>query len=269
MNKRNTEKKIDLAIEKGPGNPGPRLKSELLVEDFAVELGEAEVLRGEGHFVVIPSNNLDVLGASRIFDDHREGGIEDGTEGVAKDIAGNDFVFGVSENALEFAFSGFLHGSVDFFNGDFLLESDGDVAERAIGDRNADGETIESAIEFRDDFADCFGSARGGRDDVSGSSAATAEVVSGEVEDALVIGVSVDRSHNATLDTEFLVEDFHDRSEAVGGAGSARDDGLVLREFVRVDAEDIGRDVFGGRRSGDDDALGAIVKVDIAIFVAL
>ena len=85
----------------------------------------------------------------------------------------------------------------------------------------------------------------------------------------MVIGVSVDRSHNATLDTEFLVEDFHDRSEAVGGARSARDDGLILREFVRVDAEDIGRDVFGGRRSGDDDALGAIVKVDIAIFVAL
>ena len=130
-------------------------------------------MRGEGHFVVIPSNHLDVLGASRIFDDHREGGIEDGTEGVAKDITGNDFVFGVSENAFEFAFSGFLHGSVDFFNGDFLLEGYGDVTERAIGDRNADGETIEGAIEFGNDFADCLGSARGGRNDVGSGSAAT------------------------------------------------------------------------------------------------
>ena len=44
---------------------------------------------------------------------------------------------------------------------------------------------------------------------------------------------------------------------------------MIGGEFVGVDAIDISWDVFGRRWSGDDNTFGTIVKMDIAILMAL
>ena len=55
----------------------------------------------------------------------------------------------------------------------------------------------------------------------------------GQVEDALVVGVSVNCGHQAFNDTETIHDDLGDRSQAVGGAGGVRDD-VVLSGIVQV-----------------------------------
>ena len=80
------------------------------------------------------------------------------------------------------------------------------------------------------------------------------------VQRGLVVGVGVDRGHEAALDPDGVVQDLGDRHEAVGGAGGVRDDEVILGQLVVVDAVDdreVGA-VGGGR---DDDALGAGVEV--------
>ena len=77
----------------------------------------------------------------------------------------------------------------------------------------------------------------------------------GGVEHDLIVGVGVDRGHNAGLDGEGVVEHLDDGGQAVGGAGGVREDvvlgGVV---FLLVDAEDEG-EVFVGGGCGDDDFL--------------
>ena len=65
-----------------------------------------------------------------------------------------------------------------------------------------------------------------------------------EVEDDLIVGVRVNRGHEATLDAKGVQQDLGHWRNAVSGARSIRDDG-VLSRIVKmiVDAHD-DRDVF-------------------------
>ena len=96
--------------------------------------------------------------------------------------------------------------------------------------------------------------------------AGAAEVLVRRVEDDLVIGVAVDRGHDAGGDAEGVVEDLDDGCEAVGGAARVGDDvvfgGVVL---IVVDAEDDG-DVLIGGRGGDDDLLDGAAEVGFGFF---
>ena len=244
------------------------LEELLRAEDFAVLLGQAHHLAGEGVFVVIPRGDFDEHLVFR-GDEHGESGVEDGAFGPAEDVGGDDFFIVVAEDALEFAFGGFLQSGIDFFDGGILLEKEGAIADGPIGDRNADGVAVEFAVEFGDDFADGLSGTGGSRDDVGGTGAGAADVAASEVKDTLIVGVSVNGGHGSANDAEFVVENLHHRGEAVGGAGSAGDDGLISGELIAVDAENIGRDVFGRRGGGDDDAFSAIFHVDVAVFMAL
>ncbi len=262
---------IDFPIRKASRLGEARLQSgnELLrAEDFAVLLSKAHHLAGEGVFVVVPRGDFHE-GLITGRDEHGEGGVEDGAFGPAEDVGGDDLFIVVAEDALELAVGGVFEGGVDLVDGHVLLKEKGAVADRAIGDRNADGVAVELAIEFGDDFADGLGGASGGRDDVGGAGAGAADVAASEIEDALIVGVGVDGGHGASDDAEFVVEDLHHRSEAVGGAAGAGDDGLIGGELIAVDAIDVGRDVFGRRRGGDDDAFGTVLHMDVAVLVAL
>ena len=240
----------------------------LRAENFAVLLSKAHHLASEGVFVVVPRGDFDESDITS-GDDHGKGGIEDGAFGPAEDVGGNDFFIVVAKDALEFAVGGVFDGGVDLIGGGVFLQEKGAVADGAIGDRNADGVAVELAIEFGDDFADGLSSAGGGRDDVGGTGAGAADVAASKVEDALIVGISVDGGHGAADNAKFVVENFHHRGEAVGGAASAGDDGLISGEFIAVDAIDIGRNVFGRRRGRDDNAFGTILHVDVAVLVAL
>ena len=59
-----------------------------------------------------------------------------------------------------------------------------------------------------------------------------------QVEDPLVVGVGVDRVHEAALDPERLVDDLRDRGEAVRRAGGVRDEAVLGPKRLVVDAED-------------------------------
>ena len=91
--------------------------------------------------------------------------------------------------------------------------------------------------------------------------AGAARVLVGDVEDPLVVGVAVDRVHQAALDDPVVVDDLRRRRQAVRGAGGVADD-VVLRRvvLVLVHAED-DRDVLLLGGGADDDLLRAGVDV--------
>jgi len=63
----------------------------------------------------------------------------------------------------------------------------------------------------------------------------------GNVEDALIVGVAVDRVHQALFDPEGVVEDLGHWRQAVGGAAGVADDRVLGRVVLAlVDAEDDG-----------------------------
>ena len=86
--------------------------------------------------------------------------------------------------------------------------------------------------------------------DVDRGRAGAAQVLVLEVEQVLVVGVGVDRRHQAGRDAEGVVEDLHHRHEAVRRARGVRDDHVVRGGVVGllVDADDE-RGVDVGRRA--------------------
>ena len=80
------------------------------------------------------------------------------------------------------------------------------------------------------------------------------------VEHALVVGVGVDRGHEATLDPDEVVQNLGDGREAVGGAAGVGDDQVVARQHIVVHTEDHGLQV-ALRGGGDKHALGTGVEV--------
>ena len=88
------------------------------------------------------------------------------------------------------------------------------------------------------------------------------------VEHALVVGVAVDRGHEAALDPDGVVQHFRDRGEAIGRAAGVGDDQVLGGQRVLVDAE---HDGLGntGRRGRDQHPLGACFEVRPARLVGL
>src|SRR5699024_10201244 len=87
------------------------------------------------------------------------------------------------------------------------------------------------------------------------------------IVDALVAGVGVDRGHQATLDAEGVVHDLGQRCQAVCGARSVGDDGVLLRVVVLVvDSHDEGGvDLLA--RCGEQHLLHAGLEVTVGLLV--
>ena len=92
------------------------------------------------------------------------------------------------------------------------------IDHRDVGGRHTDSHTIELALQLRQHLADGARRAGGCRDHRQRRRARPAQVLVRQVEDALIVGVSVHRGHQATLDAEALMQDLSDRRQAVGGA---------------------------------------------------
>ena len=76
------------------------------------------------------------------------------------------------------------------------------------------------------------------------------------VEDFLVIGIAVDGGHQATLDTDGVVQNFRERRKAVGGAACVGNNHVCSGQNIVVDPENDGFvDIFPGCRN--QHALGA------------
>ena len=86
------------------------------------------------------------------------------------------------------------------------------------------------------------------------------------VQDLLVVGVGMNRCHKTAFNTEILQQHLGKRSQAVGGAGSVRDDmmfGLIVFFFVNTHYDG---DIFIFAGSGDDNFLGAIINMGLSFF---
>ena len=129
----------------------------------------SEVLNGTNHLagvgvlVVVPRNDLDLIGVVVDLSDHGLGGIEQGAVLHADNVRRNDLILVVAE-ALG---SSSLHSSIDSFLGDVLALNDSNQdGGGAGGNRNALSGADQLAVQFGDNQADSLGSAGGVRNDV-------------------------------------------------------------------------------------------------------
>jgi len=235
-----------------PGVYHKAVRNRLLRDDAS----HFEDLIGVAPFVVVPGADFD---EGRVELDTSLD-VEDGGTGIVAEVGGDDGIFCVTENALEFAFGGFFHSSADFFIAGRLFEFAGQVDERDVRGRDADGHAGELAVELGENLADCLGSAGGGRNHVFEDTAAASPVLLGRTVNGLLGGGgSMDCGHEAALDTELVIEDLGNRGKAVGGAGSVGDNLLTGIGHV-VDTVDEHRGGILGR-SGHDNFLGTSLQV--------
>ena len=82
----------------------------------------------------------------------------------------------------------------------------------------------------------------------------------GAVQDHLVAGVGVNGAHDAALNGGIVVQGLGHGGQAVGGAGSGGNDGVILRQGVFIYTEHDGGKIVA-RGSGNDDLLRAGVDV--------
>lgn len=103
------------------------------------------------------------------------------------------------------------------------------------------------------------------RDDVSGSGTSTTPVLGGRTVNGLLgSGVGVDSGHQPLNDTELVIEDLGERSQAVGGARSVGKNVDVLVVLLEVYTADEHGGI--GRGSRDDDLLGTTLDVGLGLF---
>jgi len=219
-------------------------------------LDEHEDFVGIAPFVVIPRNDFD----ERVRQRNACAFVENRRAGIAEEVGRNNCVFGVAENAFEFAFGGFFHCRADFVVFRRFREIDREVNDGNVERRNAHGHTSEFSVEFGENFADRFRRACGRRNDVARSSTSTAPVFFRRtVNRFLCRRRRVNRRHQTVFDAPVVIENFRDRREAVRRARRIRNDLHVFRVFVEVDAANEHRGIF--RRSRDDDFLCASLDV--------
>ena len=170
-------------------------------------------------------------------------GVEHGSSLLIEEVGGDNSVFGVAEDALEFAFGSFLHGCLNLFVGGSFLETAGQVNHRNVSGGDAQGHAREFALQRGDHFTHSLGSTGGRRDDVAEDGTAAAPVfLRRAVNGLLGCRGGVDRRHETFHDAEVVMNNLGKRSQAVGRAGSVGDDGLTS-VFLVVDAHDEHRGV--------------------------
>lgn len=210
--------------------------------------------------VVVPADKLDEVVVER----DTSLGIEDGGVGVAVQVSGDNVVLSVSKNALEGTVGSLLDGGLDFVVAGALFETSSQVDNGDVGSGNTHGHTSELAVELGDDLADSLGGTSAAGDDVLGSTTATAPVLAGGTVNGLLGGsVGVDGGHETLNNTELVVDDLGEGSQAVGSARSVGDDiGLAVVGLL-VDTHNVHGGV--GRRSRDDDLLGTTLKMGLGL----
>mmetsp|Transcript_62525 Transcript_62525/g.152226 ORF Transcript_62525/g.152226 Transcript_62525/m.152226 type:complete len:294 (+) Transcript_62525:420-1301(+) len=181
---------------------------------------------------------------------------------VGDEVARDDLLFCVAEDALEFGRLGrLLEGGEDLFTLGGLLGSEGQVDDGDVGGRDPDGHTGQLAVELRQDLSDGLGGTGRCRDGVVQCTTSGTPILStlgGTVDDELVGRRGMDRGHETFDDTELLVQDLGHRRETVGRTRRVGED-VGTGVFGVVDTHDVHGSI--GRRCRDDDLLASTRQV--------
>jgi len=232
--------------------------------EFSEVLDGSYHLAGIGVFVVIPGNNLYLIGIVVDLSNHGLGSIEERTVADTDDVGRNDSVFVVTEGLGRSS----LHSSVDTFNGDVLTLNN---CNENGGGTGAGGNTLsgtdELLVEFGDYKTDSLSSAGGVGNDVLSAGTCTTEVTLsvGTVKDHLVAGVSVNGGHDTALNGSVIVKSLSHGSEAVGGTGCCRDDLIFSGKSLLVNGVNDGLEI-AACGSRDNDLLSACIDVSLRLF---
>ena len=168
--------------------------------------------------------------------------------GVADNVAGNQWRLTILDNALHRPGGCFLNGGVDIRAGRLFFQSADQIHDRPVRHRNPHGQSIQFALQLRQDFADSLGGSSGCGDDVFTGRPAATKILVRHVCQALIIGVGMHRGNKTFFEAEGIVYDFGNGCQAIGGAGRVGDDPVLRLELLVVDPDHDGRiDFFFGR----------------------
>jgi len=207
---------------------------------------------GVAPLVVIPRNNLQHV----VTDDHRQGRVDSRGDVAASKINRDQRFVADSQNALQRTSRGLAERSVDFLGGDLLGGLDDQIDNGNVRGRDSQGDTVQLALQFRQDQGDSLGGTSGGRHDVQGRSSRASQISVRGVQNLLVTSVRVSGGHQTLDQAELVVQDLDERRQAVGRARRVGDDLVGVLVLVSVDAQNVRRDVVALRRGGDDNLLG-------------
>jgi len=227
---------------------------------FRHEIHEIGHPAGIAPLVVVPRQDLGHVAAL----DGGVLGVHDARMEVALEIRGDELLFAKGQDAGQRSFGRRLDRGAQFLGGGGLFQLGHEIHQRDGGGGHPHGKAGEFALEFRDDQRHGLGRAGGSGDHVTGRSPGPAQILMGQIQNALVVGVGMHRGHHALDDAEGLVDDLGHRGQTVGGAGGVGQHVMLLGiVLVLVDPEHHGQVLFLGRR-GDDDLLGSGLAVRLA-----
>ena len=220
---------------------------------------------GIAPLVVVPHGDFDHVAV----EDDRVVGIENRAGRVADDVRGDDGIGHVLDNALHGAFGGLFHEAIDLFDAGLAGGHEGQVRDRAVGHRNAEGVAVQLALEGRDDLAQGLGGAGGRGDGAQGGGAAATLILVGHIQDRLVVRIGVYGGHEAFDDADLLMQNLAGGGQRVRGARGVRDALHRRLQLAVVDAQHDGgvRLILG--RGGQQHALGAGRDVRIVAGLAV
>ena len=169
----------------------------------------------------------------------------------------DDRVFRIEQNVFHRAVRCFPEGGVDGGDVTVLFGFDGQIHQRDVRCGDADGEAVDLALELWQHQMQRLCRAGAGRDHRHACRAPAPQVFVGQVEQLLVVGVGVDRGHDAVLDAKIIQQNFCHGSQTIGRAGGVGDDVVQFRIIGLVVDAQHDSDIRILRRRGNNDVLGS------------
>ena len=181
---------------------------------------EAHQLVGEAGLVVVPDDELDL----RAVHDGGEPGVEHAAEGAAHEVRGDQRLVAVAE---VLAGRG-LHRRVHFFLGGGALKLAGQVHNGHVRCGHADGETVELALELRNDQRKRAGRAGGGGHHGKQLQANEAEAIKISYRDGEAgCSISVKKGKNKNITLEIIGQEIGKKLQSIDTPYSALVTGLA------------------------------------------
>src|SRR3990172_1251925 len=119
---------------------------------------------------------------------------------IANDVARDEWIFRVAKHADQASFRRVPHGAIDLLRGGLPTEVNSEIDDGTVRDRNPQRVTIKLPHELRDYKTNRARGASRRRNDRHRGGAGAPQVLVRQIEDALIVGVGMNRGHEALPD---------------------------------------------------------------------